>query len=170
MLNTSKGYGFKFKTLIFDEDEATAHKLVSWLRLCGVNTDCCENYMDFASCLESENYNLVIFDLNDSQEQGSIHAINVYKYIISMDRTNDETIFVLYTESDIPKHIHETIPADVKIVSKQKAGLDFLKEISDQIALPTRVFNQWKKEYADNMKLLNAKVVSINKFKKLSAY
>jgi hypothetical protein len=87
-----------------------------------------------------------------------------------MDRVNDETIFVLYTEADIPKHIHETIPADVTIVSKEKAGLDFLKEISDQIALPARVFNQWEKLYADNMKLLNAKVVSIKKFKKLSAY
>jgi ActR/RegA family two-component response regulator len=158
----------RLSVLIFDDDECAAKQMQASFSLSGNDVVSCSTYDEFSDHLESESFDIAVFDLNDKSEEGSIHAVSVYKWCASIAKSKNNILFLLHTNSGAEAYNQAIAANKLQVMAKGKKGANFLKQVAALLSLSNDVLNYWLSNYEKNVNGVPNKVVNLSDYGRLS--
>lgn len=137
--------------LVFDEDVKSTKEIISWLRLIGHKVQSCDTYDNFLDQITANQYDIVLFDFNDSKpsELDSLHAVKFYRFTVAI-KSEFSPKFILYTNRVSPSQ-HEIYLEDISnaridgILSKGSNLEQFLSQFISILNLPVSLAREWNR-------------------------
>lgn len=137
------------RILIYDHDRFESKKSYQWLKLSGQNVSVCDNYDTFLDILEAETFDVVLFDLNQTEHEqyDSFHAIKSYRVMYGQ---LVKTVFILYTNQPYSFYLNEIEAARVTgVIKKEKTKLpnQLFYELTSMLGLTEKTAKDWVSTY-----------------------
>ena len=158
-INTSE----QINVLVYDEDIVMTRQVLGWFKLAGQKADYCSSYDEFLDMLASYDYDLVLFDLNDSSEHDdSLHAISTH-YFLSKRNPGTKTSYVLFSNHKVDSYIEMSIDAARAkgVIEKTDNAEILFKQVGIMMGLAENIVNRWVQQRNDSLTKLSLNVVNL---------
>lgn len=159
----------QLRILVFDFDLAYARETIACLNMAGQSSEYCSHYDAFLDRLEAKEYDLVLFDINDSKLDNSFHAVSTFRMLnaVNGNSTKNVTKFVLYTSKvNLINYLADPMleAANINgVMVKDKNNATLFEQIAHVCHLPKTWAEECTIKFKQNIVQPQSNVIQFNK-------